>query len=106
MPDTQHAAPSAALSARPVRTLENVSLEQFRDDILPAGKPVLMKGFIRHWPAVRAGLVSPAETISYLKRFDAGRPVETIHGAPEIAGKYFYTLFPYTTLFRSRKSVV
>ena len=90
MPDTQHTTPSIAQMATPVRTLENVTLEQFRDDILPHASPVLMKGFVRHWPAVRAGRGAPADTIAYLKRFDAGRPVETIHGAPQIAGRFFY----------------
>lgn len=90
MPDTQHTAPSVTVNAAPVRTLEQVTLEQFRDDILPHGQPVLMKGFVSHWPAVQAGRSRPADTIAYLKRFDAGRPVETIYGAPDIAGKYFY----------------
>lgn len=73
-----------------IRTLENVSFEQFRDDILPASQPVVMKNFVGHWPAVAAGRQSAAEMSAYVKRFETGRPVETIFGSPEIAGQYFY----------------
>lgn len=91
MPDgLQHGAGTAPVQPSPVRTLEHVTLEQFRDDILHKNQPVLMKGFVAHWPAAQAGLRGPADMIAYLKRFDAGRPVETIYGAPEIAGQYFY----------------
>ncbi|MCI4645229.1 MAG: cupin-like domain-containing protein [Hyphomonadaceae bacterium] len=91
MPDgLQPTAAPVALDATPVRTLEHVTLEQFRDDILPKSQPVLMKGFVSHWPAVQASTHAAEAAAAYLKRFESGHPVETIYGSPEIAGKYFY----------------
>lgn len=73
-----------------VRIVENASAERLREEILPAGLPVLLKGAVLEWPAVRAGRTSPETMVEYLKRFDRGHPVETILGRPEIAGRFFY----------------
>lgn len=73
-----------------VRTVENVSAERFREDIVPGGLPVLLKGAVLHWPAVEAGRSGPEAAVEYIKRFDRGQPVETILGRPEIGGKFFY----------------
>lgn len=73
-----------------VRTAENVSAERFREEIVPGGLPVLLKGAALHWPAVQAGRNAPDAAVEYIKRFDRGHPVETILGRPEIAGKFFY----------------
>ena len=86
-PDTAQAVPDE-LHAIPVA--HDVTLERFRDDILPAARPVVMKNFVGHWPAVEAGRTSARAMVDYIKRFDAGAPVETIEGAPEIDGRYFY----------------
>jgi hypothetical protein len=59
-------------------------------ELLAAQKPAILKGVARDWPLVRAGQVSPAKAIAYLKSFDAGRPVTAFTGAPEIGGRFFY----------------
>jgi len=73
-----------------VRIVADVTPEIFRDEIVPGNVPVLLKGVIAEWPAVREGLKSPQAIAEYLRRFDEGKPVETIFGAPEIEGKFFY----------------
>jgi hypothetical protein len=75
---------------RPVRVAENVTAEQFRAEIFPANEPVLLKQLIADWPAVRAGLNSADAIVRYIRRFDEGKPVETIMGKPEIEGMFFY----------------
>jgi len=45
---------------------------------------------VAHWPAVRAGLESPESAVAYVRRFDCGRPVDTLLGRPEIGGRFFY----------------
>ena len=77
-------------STRPVRVAENVSVEQFREEIFPGNEPVLLKGLIADWPAVREGLTSPDAMVRYIRRFDQGKPVDTILGKPEIEGMFFY----------------
>jgi hypothetical protein len=73
-----------------VRVAENVTRETFRNEIFPGDAPVLLKGVVAHWPAVNAGLKSPEAIVEYIRRFDQGRPVETMWGAPEIDGAFFY----------------
>jgi len=74
----------------PVKVAENVTFEKFRDEILPGNAPVVLKGVVAHWPAVRDGAKSSHAMADYLRRFDQGRPVETIFGSPDIEGKFFY----------------
>lgn len=73
-----------------VRIAEHVSARDFHETIRPAGLPVLLKGAVRDWPAVRAGRESPDAAGAYIRRFDRGHPVETTLGRPEIAGRFFY----------------
>lgn len=74
----------------PVRVVEGVDPGVFREEIMPAGEPVLLKGAVSDWPAVRAGRDSAEAMVEYLLRFDSGKPIETILGAPEIGGDFFY----------------
>lgn len=76
--------------ARPVRVAEHVTAEHFREEVFPCNEPVLLKGLIADWPAVREGQVSPESMVRYIRRFDQGKPTETIIGQPEIEGKFFY----------------
>jgi hypothetical protein len=73
-----------------MKTVKGITPEKFRDEIRAANLPVVLKGLTAQWPAVREGLRSPQAIAHYLRRFDRGRPVETIFGSPEIEGKFFY----------------
>ncbi|RYY27110.1 MAG: cupin-like domain-containing protein [Sphingomonadales bacterium] len=53
-------------------------------------QPVILRGVVRDWPLVRAGLESAASAMAYLKRFEGERPVTVYAGAPEIGGRFFY----------------
>lgn len=69
----------------------NVSQADFENNIRPAGRPALLKGIAAHWPVVEAAISSPHAAADYVLRFDNGRQVETIFGAPDIQGKFFYS---------------
>lgn len=73
-----------------IRTLENVTPECFREEVYPAAEPVVMKGLVADWPAVRAGRKSADDLTDYLNGLDNGQPVETLVGRPEIGGRFFY----------------
>ncbi len=73
-----------------VDVVERVSAAQFRDEIVPGNRPVLLKGQVADWPAVKAGLASTEEISAYLEQFDTGRRVETIFGDADIEGRFFY----------------
>jgi hypothetical protein len=75
---------------KPVRELRGVSPEQFRDEIVPAQEPVVLRGAVADWPAVRAGRESPQAMANYLRALDNGTPTDTMVGAPSIGGHFFY----------------
>lgn len=69
---------------------ENVTRQIFEEEILTAGKPVVLKGLVAHWPVVDAARQSNAALGAYLKQHDSKVPVETFVGQPEMKGRYFY----------------
>lgn len=67
-----------------------VDLKAFREQILPANEPVVLKDLVGHWPAVRAGRESPRALGDYLRALDLGRQVAVLEGPPAIRGHFFY----------------
>ena len=63
----------------------------FRERILEGGRPVVLRGLVADWPAVRAGRGAPRDISQYLATFDVGARVEAFLGDSSIAGKYYYT---------------
>ena len=62
----------------------------FHEEILPQHRPMVMRGLVKHWPAVARGLQSPASISTYLQGFDSGAPVNAIMTRPEDKGRVFY----------------
>ena len=63
---------------------------RFLREIAEDCRPVILRGLIAHWPAVKAASRSPQEFRDYVARFDDGGAMEAFFGPPEIAGKYYY----------------
>lgn len=61
-----------------------------REDIVAAGEPLLLKGLVADWPAVRAGLQSVEHGVDYLRGFYRDATVGAWIGGPEIGGRFFY----------------
>lgn len=70
--------------------ISGITAERFWRDILPAGRPVVMRGLVADWPATAAGRDSAQALARYLKRMDNGRPVGAMLGAASIGGRFFY----------------
>jgi hypothetical protein len=68
----------------------NVDLKTFREEIVPAARPVVLKDLVKDWPVVRAGRESPRALANYLRGFDKGNPVLVMEGPPSIRGRIFY----------------
>ncbi len=82
----------SAIDAAPrVREVSDVTPERFAAEILPAYRPVVLRGLVAHWPAVQAGRGGPAAMADYIRRFDGGRPANVMVAAPEERGRFFYT---------------
>jgi hypothetical protein len=75
---------------RPVPVWRDVDAKLFHETIVPLGRPAVLKGLVSAWPAVQAGLVSPAELARYLGKFADDQPVPTISVGPDAAGRFFY----------------
>ena len=73
-----------------VRVVEGASAETFARDILPAGQPVLFKGLVKAWPAVRMGVQSPDDAADYIKAMDNGRPTLVLEANPAVKGRFAY----------------
>jgi len=76
---------------RPVAERFEVSRAEFDREIRPAGKPAILRGLVKDWPAVKAGKDSAAAMGDYIKAMDTQVPVPTYVGPPEIGGRYFYS---------------
>jgi len=73
-----------------VTTLDSITREQFDAEIRPAGKPVILRGLVNDWPAVRAGKESHQKMGDYLKRLDNKTPAITFVAPADVKGRYFY----------------
>lgn len=74
----------------PIPEIAAVTPDTFREDIVPQGRPVVLRGLARDWPIVRAARTSNEAFCEYLRRFDRGYDVDTVHGPPSIGGRLFY----------------
>lgn len=73
-----------------VKQREKVTRQIVEDEMLTAGKPVVMQGLVEHWPVVEAARQSNQAIGAYLKERDSKAPVETFVDHPEMMGRYFY----------------
>lgn len=74
------------------KTLEwqHVSREEFQQDVIPLYRPVIIRNYLKHWPAIARQAQSPAALADYIKSFDQGKNVVTYLGDPSIQGRFFY----------------
>lgn len=77
------------MSIAPLPERRDIDARTFREEIVSAYAPVVLRGFAADWPAVRAA-ASLAEARAYLGRFDRGAIVEAFIGPPGIKGRFFY----------------
>jgi len=74
-----------------VRVLEGCEPDQLPlEELLSVGKPTVLKGLVRSWGLVRAGLRSIDDAMNYLRSFDNGKPLSASFAGPEARGRLFY----------------
>jgi len=61
------------------------------DELLDGGQPVVLRGLVGDWALTQAGRRSTADAMDCLRGFYRQRPIQYSYGAPEIAGRVFYT---------------
>lgn len=73
-----------------MRELTGVDPLAMADDILTSTEPLILRGLVAHWPAVRAALESSQAGSAYLRGFCRDSTVGAWLGPPEIEGRFFY----------------
>ena len=73
-----------------VRELAAADALAWRETVLGADEPVIVRGLIGQWPLVRAGRESQAAALEYLRGFYRNATVGAWFGPPEIRGRFFY----------------
>lgn len=74
-----------------IQEWQGVDRAVFESEIVPAGRPAVLRGLVGDWPAVKAGRQSPESVVDYFKQCDSGATVTAMVGPPEIKGRFFYT---------------
>jgi hypothetical protein len=83
--------PAAPLpNLRPVTEISGVTPEIFVNDILPAARPVLMRGLVAGWPAVAAARTSDEQVAAYLQGMDNGHPTTVLEANAGVGGQFGY----------------
>jgi hypothetical protein len=67
-----------------------VSAELFDETIKPRGRPAILRGVARNWPAAQAARESPQSLAAYLKGFYTGLPAPVFEAPASIGGRFFY----------------
>jgi hypothetical protein len=70
-----------------MREISGLSRAEFEADILPAGKPVVMRGLVADWPEI--GRSAP-EVFESLKPYDSGAIQGTLIGGEGVKGQFNY----------------
>lgn len=73
---------------RRTKVVEKVDLDTF-PDLVEAYRPAVLKGFVRDWPAVRAG-ASPTAARDYLVAAASEAPIDYFIGPTAMRGRFFY----------------
>jgi hypothetical protein len=60
------------------------------DELLSAGEPAVLKGLVRDWGLVKAGIDSIDAAMDYLRAHDTGKLLSASFAAPDSAGRLFY----------------
>ncbi len=83
---------SDRMSDRPTPIAEFIALddEALQREVLGAYRPAVLRGLVKHWPAVQHGRKSPQAIAAYLSAQDSGRPVNAVMTRPEENGRIFY----------------
>ena len=65
--------------------------EQAFDATRAGQQPVVLRGYVNHWPAVAEARRSPEALCGYLLRFDRGATADAVLMPPEARGRLFYS---------------
>jgi hypothetical protein len=74
----------------PVAERFGLSRDAFASEILPSAQPVLIRGLVADWPAVRAALSSDEQVAAYIQDMDTGVPTTVLEANASVGGRFDY----------------
>lgn len=81
---------SVSLDLPPVETLEGCDPQQIPAHVFESEVPIVLKGLVAEWPAVKSCSQSLAEAAKYLSGYWVEKPVTVYVGESEIRGRFGY----------------
>ncbi len=78
------------MASAPITEWPDVDAERFRAEVAATNQPAVLRGAVRHWPAVAAARTSTQTLIDYMAGFGLDREVDLLEGGPEFSGQFFY----------------
>ncbi|MGJ8690868.1 MAG: cupin-like domain-containing protein [Thalassotalea sp.] len=76
--------------SRKTQTIDGHDFAEVSAKITSFTEPVIIKGLVKHWPLVQAGMASDDAAIDYLKSHYNGNPAGVYFGEPSINGRFAY----------------
>jgi Cupin-like domain len=76
---------------RPLPEYDHVDRRRFESEIVPKGKPAVLRGLVSDWPLVKAAREGDEELAGFLRTAASGEPFEAWFGEPGIGGRFGYT---------------
>lgn len=75
---------------QPIAEYHDIDRQRFEGEILPRGKPAVLRGLVADWPAVAAAREGEEALARYLTRVASEEPFEAWFGDPAIGGRFGY----------------
>jgi hypothetical protein len=73
-----------------VKTLHGLRPDDIPTQVLGSVQPLILKGFVDSWPAVRASKAGNADVLAYLRDYSHKKEIVVFKGDPAIKGRFFY----------------
>ncbi len=69
---------------------QNVSPEQFANEIRPISEPAILRGLVDGWPIVTVARLGDKPLVDYLGSMADSSPIASIYAPPEAEGRFHY----------------
>lgn len=80
----------AVTDIAPLEVVEGAGSKTIPDHVFDSGEPLVLKGLVSDWPAVKTCSQSLVAAVQYLSGFWTNEPVTVYVGGEEIDGRFFY----------------
>lgn len=76
--------------SRKTKVIDGNNFSEVCAEVTSSSEPIIIKGLVKSWPLIQAGLTSDEAAVNYLKKHYNGNPSGVYFGEPNIKGKFAY----------------